>query len=314
MRRPLRRRKIPLPREISRVAKKKRMIRRILIPTFAAVGLFFVVVLFLSLVISHFRGGDGALFADKVGVVDIRGIITESREINRQINEYAERDDVKAIILRIDSPGGGVGPSQEIYREVMKVRDKKKIVASMGSIAASGGYYIASATHKIIANPGTITGSIGVIIEFANVEELLSKVGLKGFVVKSGQFKDIGSPLREMSGEERRLVQGVVDDLHQQFVGAVAEGRGMESAVVSEIADGRFFSGSRSVELGLVDEIGNFSDAVDLAASLAGMDEKPHVIYPVKRGSSFWDIILENSIRTIFNNLVPRMKAMYLFS
>ncbi|MFQ5586830.1 MAG: S49 family peptidase, partial [Thermodesulfobacteriota bacterium] len=169
-------------------------------------------------------------------------------------------------------------------------------------------------SHRIVANPGTITGSIGVIIEFANIEELLSMVGLKGYVIKSGEFKDVGSPLREMTEAERRLVQGVVDDLHRQFVGAVAEGRGMERSRVSEIADGRFFSGARSIELGLVDEIGNFNDAVDVAASLSGMDKKPHVIYPVRRGGGILDLVLENSLKRVFNNLMPKMKAMYLHS
>ncbi|MFQ5329015.1 MAG: signal peptide peptidase SppA [Thermodesulfobacteriota bacterium] len=306
--------KVPLPRGRALETKTSRVIKRILIPALAAIGSFFIIVLVFSIVISLVKGGDGALFADKVAVVDIRGVIVGSREINRQINEYADRDDVKAIILRIDSPGGGVGPSQEIYREVMRVRDKVTIVASMGSVAASGGYYIASATHKIIANPGTITGSIGVIIEFANVEEILSKVGLKGFVVKSGPFKDIGSPLREMSGEERRLVQGVVDDLHRQFVGAVAEGRGMDVSLISEIADGRFFSGEQSVELGLVDEIGNFNDAVEAAAALAGIDKKPHVIYPTETGSGLLGILLESSMGAIVDALKPSVRAMYLIS
>ena len=297
-----------------RIATKRVMLKKIALTVFAAIGVFFVAILFLSLIISHFKGGEGALFTDKVAVIEITGLISDSREINRQINEYAERDDVKAIILRVDSPGGGVGPSQEIYREVMKARDKKKVVTSMGSVAASGGYYIASASHKIIANPGTITGSIGVIIKFADVKELLSKLGLKGFVVKSGPFKDIGSPLREMTNEERVLVQGVVDDLHQQFIGAVSEGRGMERSVVSEIADGRFFSGARSVELGLVDEIGNFNDAIAIAAAISGVKGKPHVIYPVQRRGRLWDVILENSLQRVLNKVVPKIEAMYLFS
>jgi len=293
---------------------KREMLKKIALPVFAAIGVFFVAIIFLSLIISRFAGGEGPLFTDKVAVIDITGVITESREINRQINEYADRDDVKAIILRVDTPGGGVGPSQEIYREVMKARDKKKVITSMGSIAASGGYYIASASHKIVANPGTITGSIGVIIEFANFQELLAKLGLKGFVVKSGPFKDIGSPLREMTSKERMLVQGVVDDLHQQFIGAVSEGRGMERSAVSKIADGRFFSGSQSVELGLVDEIGNFNDAVTVAAELSGVEGKPHLIYPVKRRGGFWEIILENSLQRVINSIVPKIEARYLFS
>ena len=163
----------------------------------------------------------------------------------RRLKVLEERDDVKAIVVRIDSPGGAVGPSQEIHGEIKRLREKKKVVASMGTIAASGGYYTAVAADKIVANPGTITGSIGVIVEFFNAEELLQKIGLKGYVVKSGKFKDVGSPLRKMEDEERKLLQAVIDDVNDQFIEAVAEGRNLKPEDVRAIADGRIFTGPR---------------------------------------------------------------------
>ncbi|RLB04997.1 MAG: signal peptide peptidase SppA, partial [Deltaproteobacteria bacterium] len=161
---------------------------------------------------------------DKVGVVEITGVISNSREVIRQIKSFVSDGGVKAIVLRIDSPGGGVGASQEIYREVIKARRSKKVVASLGGVAASGGYYVACGADEIVANPGTITGSIGVVMQFANIEELLKKIGYKGYVIKSGPHKDIGSPFREMTQEERILLQEVIDTVHRQFIRAVAEG------------------------------------------------------------------------------------------
>jgi len=193
---------------------------------------FFLFFIFFIVLLS----GGGLPFGDKVAVVEVEGIITEPESINKQIREFGERDDIKVIVVRINSPGGGVGPSQEIYREIKRVSAKKKVIASMGAVAASGGYYIAAAANKIIANPGTITGSIGVIMEFANAEELLSKIGFKGYVIKSGEYKDIGSPLRSMKEDEKRLLQNVIDDVHRQFVDVVAENRKLKVDVVKKIA------------------------------------------------------------------------------
>lgn len=270
-------------------------------------GLFFFIFFIVLL-------GNDLSFGDKIAVVEVEGIITESESISKQIKEFGERDDIKVIVIRINSPGGGVGPSQEIYREIKKVNAKKKVIASMGAVAASGGYYIAAAANKIVANPGTITGSIGVIMEFANAEELLSKIGFKGYVIKSGEYKDIGSPLRGMKENEKRLLQNVIDDVHRQFVDVVAENRKLKVDVVKKIADGRIFSGQQAKEIGLVDNIGNFQDAIDIAASIANIKGKPVVLYPEKRGVRLWDIIFGDAAGQMLKKLKGGYGLQYLFS
>jgi protease-4 len=241
-------------------------------------------------------------FGDKIAIVEIRGVIAQSSGIIDEIHQYLEDDGVKAIILRIDSPGGGVGPSQEIHREVVKVKEKKKIVTSMGSVAASGGYYIACASDLIVANPGTITGSIGVLMEFTNIEELFKKIGIKGVVLKSGELKDIGSPFREMTPEEKRLIQEVIDNVHQQFIKAVAEGRKMDRLKVTQIADGRILTGEQAKQLGLVDQIGNLDDAIDATAKLVGIEGKPDILYP-KRKFSIWELLIRETVSAVLETL-----------
>src|SRR3989344_2722092 len=275
-------------------------------------GLFFFLFIIFFVAIAAILGGDGLPFGDKVAIVEVDGIITEPDTINKQIKEYGERDDVKAIVIRINSPGGGVGPSQEVYKEVKKVSAKKKVVASMGAVAASGGYYIAAAADKIIANPGTITGSIGVIMEFASMEDLLSKIGLKGYVIKSGEYKDIGSPFRGMKDDERKLLQGVIDDVHKQFIGIVAENRKLDIDAVKKIADGRIFSGMQAQQIGLVDEIGNFQDAIDTAASMANIKGKPAVLYPEKERPMLWDVIFGDAASKAIKRLKGGYGLMYL--
>ena len=229
---------------------------------------------------------------NKVAIVEVTGVITESSEVIEEIHQYLADDGVKAIILRVDSPGGGVGPSQEIYREVVKAKAKKKIITSMGSVAASGGYYVACASDLIVANPGTITGSIGVIMEFSNFEELLKKIGVKGVVIKSGEHKDIGSPFREMTPEEQKIMQDTLDNVHQQFIQAVAKGRNLELAKVISIADGRIFTGEQAQQLGLVDKMGNLQDAIDEASRLVGVQGKPQIVQPKKR-ISLWKFLMK---------------------
>jgi protease-4 len=241
-------------------------------------------------------------FGDKIAIVEIRGVIAQSSEIIEEIHQHLEDDGVKAIILRIDSPGGGVGPSQEIHREVLKVKEKKKIVTSMGSVAASGGYYIACASDLIVANPGTITGSIGVLMEFTNIEELFKKIGIKGVVLKSGELKDMGSPFREMTPEERRIIQEVIDNVHQQFIKAVAEGRKLDRLKVTQIADGRILTGEQAKQLGLVDRIGNLEDAIDATAKLVGIEGKPDIVYPKKK-FSIWELLIRETVSAILETL-----------
>jgi protease-4 len=241
-------------------------------------------------------------FGDRIAIVEIRGVIAQSSQIIEEIHQYLEDDGVKAIILRIDSPGGGVGPSQEIHREVLKVKAKKKIVTSMGSVAASGGYYIACASDLIVANPGTITGSIGVLMEFTNIEELFKKIGIKGVVLKSGEHKDIGSPFREMTPDEKRIMQEVIDNVHQQFIKAVAEGRKLDHSKVTQIADGRIFSGEQAKQLGLVDQIGNLDDAIDATARLVGIEGKPDILYPKKK-FSIWELLIRETVSAVLETL-----------
>ena len=242
----------------------------------------------------------------RVAVLPISGVITESDATIEQLRKFAKDDSVKAIVIRINSPGGGVGPSQEIHEEVRKLKGKKPVVASMGALAASGGYYIACAADRIYANPGTITGSIGVIMQFVNVKELVEKIGVKGMTVKSGEFKDVGSPLREMSPAERSLLQAVIDNVHGQFIAAVAEGRQIEPRDVRAIADGRIFSGEQALALKLVDAIGNQEDAVAEAGRLAKIPGEPKVVTPPKKRLSILDLLREEAKSIIDDNLVRR--------
>ncbi len=240
---------------------------------------------------------------DRVGVIRIEGVILDAQATITELKRFAENPSVKAIVLRIDSPGGGVVPSQEIHDAVQRVRSKnnKAVIASMGTVAASGGYYIAVATDRIMANSGTLTGSIGVIMEMANVEGLLKKIGVEGVVIKSGRYKDVGSPLRKMSNEERALLQSVMDDVHQQFIEAVAEGRGLDLAVVQALADGRIFTGRQAKASKLVDELGDLDDAIQLAADVAGIEGEPKVIEPRRRFS------IRELIESRLSVLFPRL-------
>jgi protease-4 len=276
--------------------------KRILIGLGVIIGLlvFFFLALFF---IGGYMGKPGRFsFGDKIAVVEIRGVITQSSGIIEEIHQYLEDEGVKAIILRIDSPGGGVGPSQEIHREILKIKSKKKVVTSMGSVAASGGYYIACASDLIVANPGTITGSIGVLMEFTNIEELFKKIGIKGVVVKSGEHKDIGSPFREMTPDEKKILQEVIDNVHQQFIKAVAEGRKLDRSKVTEIADGRILTGEQAKQLGLVDQIGNLQDAIDTTAKMVGIEGKPTILYP-RRRFSLWELLIRETVSAILETL-----------
>jgi protease-4 len=230
-------------------------------------------------------GGDGRSLSlrEKVGIIPIEGIIADSEELVDQINAFADDRGIRAVVLRIDSPGGGVVPSQEIYQAVRELKKKKKVVASMGSVAASGGYLIAVAADRIVANPGTITGSISTVMHYANVEELLKKVGVRSSVIKSGKFKDIGSPSREMTAEERLLIQAIVDDIYDQFVRTIAENRKLPLQRIFELADGRIFSGRQAKNLGLVDDLGGLQDAVLLAGKLSGLEGIPETVHGMKK-------------------------------
>jgi protease-4 len=250
----------------------------------------------------------------RIGVVVIRGLISDSGEITNLLERYEKDDYVKAVVIRINSPGGGVVPAQEIYDEVLKLRKKKKVVVSMGSVAASGGYYIACAGNRIIANPGTITGSIGVIIQFSQIEELLDKIGLKPTVIKGGKYKDVGSPVREMTKDEKKLIQEVVDDIYDQFLNAVSTGRNISKEQVRAIADGKIYTGRQALHLGLVDELGNMEYTINVAAKLAGIEGKPKVLYPEERRTSFLRYLTKELISSVFQDLEKNTTGIdYLF-
>lgn len=244
---------------------------------------------------------------DRIAVIPIEGVIDDgmSKIVNRQLKQYSDDSRVKAIILRIDSPGGGVSASQEIYREVKRIKSEKKkmVVVSMASVAASGGYYIACPADRIFANPGTVTGSIGVIAEWVNYKELADWAKIKPVVFKSGEFKDTGSPTRDLTEREKEYFQGMINELYGQFVGAVLEyrqGKGGQGSEVSEerllkeLATGKVYTGESAVKNGLIDEIGNYEDALKATAKLVNIKGEPQVVTPPKQkeGFSLLDLLL----------------------
>ena len=242
----------------------------------------------------------------EIALVRIQGMLMDSQNIVRQLSDYRHNPGVRGILLRIDSPGGAVAPAQEIYSEIMKLRaDHKTVYASMGTVAASGGYYIACAADYVLANPGTLTGSIAAVMAFSNIEELTNKIGVKPVIIKSGKYKDVGSPLRAMNPEERKLLQNVVDDVHQQFVQAVAKGRGLSVSEVNEIADGRIMTGQQALKLKLIDEIGGLEKTLELLAKKIGVEGRPKVIEE-KEKTPFFDWLLQSSLSSrLVETLIP---------
>ncbi|MCC6763566.1 MAG: signal peptide peptidase SppA [Deltaproteobacteria bacterium] len=257
------------------------------------------VVMFFAAATALTVGTDGKLgnllsLGSKVGVVEVKGVISESDDVVDALKRFEKSPAIKAIVVRIESPGGGVAPSQEIYDAIRKVRESKPVVASMGGVAASGGYYIASACDTIVANPGTLTGSIGVIMELGNVEGLLQKLGVQPEIIKAGAYKDMGSLVRPMTDGERGLFQEMLDSVHTQFITAVAAGRGMNKDQVRALADGRIFSGEQAKVAGLVDELGGFEDALELAASKGGIEGEPRVTEARSSKEPWWWRLLFN--------------------
>ena len=226
----------------------------------------------------------------KVAVIEVNGVIDSSEDIIRQLKKYQDDGSVKALVLRIDSPGGGVAASQEIYEQLLNFKkDGKYIVVSMGAVAASGGYYIACAADTIFANPGTITGSIGVIFSFPVFQNLMDKIGMKLEVVKSGELKDVGNYSRDMSPKDRAMLQSVIDDTYKQFVGVVAEGRGLDTAYVKTIADGSVFTGNQAVGLRLIDKLGTLEDAIAKAGEMSDLGSTPRLVKEKKYRRSLLD-------------------------
>jgi protease IV len=274
-------------------------------------------VIAISLTIGPDETGEFA-FSDRIQVVDVEGQLIQSRQILDQLKRYEDSDSVKAILLNIDSPGGGVAVSQEIYAEVRRLREKNKktIVAYLSSTGASGAYYIACAADKIVANPGTIVGSIGVIAEWVNYAELLEWAKLKDVVFKTGEFKDTGSPTRPITENEKKYFQGLIDDMYVQFVEAVSSGRKMDLQEVRAVADGRVFTGRDAKQRKLIDEIGNFQDAVDVTAKLAGISGKPRLLRLSRQRVTILDVLTTDLSRLVpfgGQSMTSQIKFQYLW-
>jgi protease-4 len=271
------------------------------------------------------RGLNPSVLADDhVAVVDIAGVLTSSHAVSRgtssarsiieELEKHGDDSSVRALVLRIDSPGGTVVAAQEVYAAVTRLREEKKkpVIASIADVGASGGYYIACAADRIYANPGTITGSIGVIMEFPNVKELFGKIGISSTTIKSGEFKDTGNALRDMTSRERQVLQELIDDVYRQFLSAVEAGRQLPPEVVRDAADGRIFTGQQAHGLGLVDELGDLTDAVEGAAEMAGIKGKPTIIRHRKK-RRFWEIIEGSTTSLLPFREPPSARLLYLW-
>jgi protease-4 len=256
-------------------------------------------------------------FGDRVALIEITGEISSSEWVVRQIRQYAEQDNVVAIVIRLDSPGGGVAASQEIFEEIGKAREQgKKIVASMGSIAASGAYYIACGVDTVVANPGSLTGSIGVIFQWPVFENLMDKVGVRFETIRSGEFKDVGNPGRSITPREQEMLQAVIDDTYNQFVDVVAEGRAIDRDSVLSFATGAIFTGQQALDLGLVDVLGDYRDAVDIAGEMAGIGPDPATIKQVRRKRVGFGDLLGSFLGTDLgvDRMTSGARLAYLFS
>ena len=271
-----------------------------------------VAALFLLFGMSVGRGGEGGpLFGPRVAVVELEGLIAETDDLVRELRHHRDNPSVRAVVIRINSPGGVVGPTQEVHDALLRLRQAgKPVVASLGSVAASGGYYVAVAADQIFANPGSLTGSIGVIMQMANVDALMKKVGVDYVVVKAGQFKDLGNFSRPMTPEERRVIQSLLDDVHGQFIEAVAAGRKLDRSAVVQFADGRVFSGTQALKLKMVDSLGGLEEAIDAAARLAKLPTPPPVERP-KRRFSIIDLVRNELGLSVPSLLVPPRLPMF---
>lgn len=265
----------------------------------AAVGvLVILLVLLIGIGIGAMSGSDRGLDEDGVAVLNVEGVMIDSSEYLDSLRRIRREGRVKALVVRINSPGGAVAASQEVYEEIKKLGEKIPVVASMGTVAASGGYYVACAAEKIYANQGTVTGSIGVIAQFASYGELLKLARIEVEVIKTGKYKDLGSPLRRMPEEEKEYIRGLMDEVLSQFGSAVSESRKIEPERVAALSDGRIFTGAGAKSLGLVDEIGTMESALAEARRLAGLDEdSPRVEYPKKKNEFLEFLFPESAVR-----------------
>lgn len=265
-------------------------------------GVFIYLILFKFQVKSNYNVVKGTS-PYAIGIINLTGAITNSSGFVRLLNHYKRDDAVKAVIIRVNSPGGEVAPSQAIYEQLMKFRKYKKIVVSMDSIAASGAYYISSAANEIVAEPGTLTGSIGVIMEMPNFYKLMKKVGVSYNYIVSGPYKDIGTPFKKMTVMQRKKLQGVVTNVYGQFVKAVAKGRNLKVPYVKRLANGMVYSGQQALKYHLVDKLGDFQDAVKIAQRLSGIKGKATLIYPIKKRSNLFQSFIKRAVKSFLKNI-----------
>ncbi|KPK03045.1 MAG: hypothetical protein AMK71_00065 [Nitrospira bacterium SG8_35_4] len=275
---------------------------------FVFFSIIFIIAVVLSLLVTF---SQKVSLGEKVAVIEVTGMIVDASNTIDELKDYAKDASVKAIILRINSPGGAVAPAQEIYNEILKVKEKKKVIVSMGAVAASGGYYIAAPADRIVANPGTLTGSIGVIMELPNVSGLMEKIGIQTQVIKSGRHKDLASVFKSLTPQEREILQAVLDDVHDQFIEAVSQARDMKFDDIKELADGRIFTGKKALELGLIDELGNMEDAIMIAGKLSGITGEPHVVTRKEKFSIF-DLLKGQFPEKLFGSAFSGIQLKYL--
>jgi protease-4 len=256
--------------------------------------LFVMAVFSLAFVALH-SGKDSGLsgFGDKIAVVDLDGVIVTPGPVVQQLKKFADDDSVKAIILHVNSPGGGVAASEEIYREVKRIREekKKRIVASIETVGASGAYYVSCGANKIYADRGSVVGSIGVIAEWVNYGELLQWAKLKSVILKTGEFKDTGTPTRDLTPAEKEYLQGLIDNMFGQFIQAVADGRGLKVDDVKPIANGKVWTGEQALSMKLIDQIGDFQTALEDTAKAVNIKGEPTIVRPEKDRKSLLDLM-----------------------
>ncbi|MEK7790546.1 MAG: signal peptide peptidase SppA, partial [Deltaproteobacteria bacterium] len=277
---------------------------------FASFGIIFFLLIIAGIAGSLYFFGETPeiIRKDSIGVVEVEGIIHDARPTLKALKRYKDNDRIKAIIVRIDSPGGVVGPSQEIYQELKRIRGSKKVVASTGALAASGAYYVACGADQIVANPGTLTGSIGVIMEFVNLQKLYQWAKMETKVLKSGKYKDVGSPFRPMQQDEEKLLTDLIENISQQFKQVVLVERKLDQASLEEVSDGRVLSGEQALKLHLVDQLGNFEDAVQTAKKLAGLTGDVDLVYPPKEKPTLLRYLLGESVSGAVERMVQTQK------
>ncbi len=272
-------------------------------------ALFFLVLCALALVVffSNHSSSRISISPNQIASLELEGVISDSKEFIEQLEDYGNRSGVRSVVIRINSPGGGVAASQEIYEAIQKFRaeSKKKVVVSMASVAASGGYYVACAADKIFANPGSITGSIGVIAEWYNYGDLLRWAKMQNVIIKSGSMKDAGSATRPLTEEEKVYFQALIDNIYSQFVSAVAKSRRLDEDLVRKLADGRVYTGQEAAANHLIDQLGTHQDAIEAAAQMAGIEGKPKILRPAKKSLSILDLVIGDSASALSLNPDP---------